>query len=76
MSINGEFEVNDAVVAPTAAPVVITFSSNDPTPGLTQTVADGASPTVAETGQFMKDANDVQTKIIADIAAIKVFLDL
>lgn len=80
--LNNKRELNTATsegtVVLTAAPVVITFTANAPTPGLTQTVADGTStgPTRVETGQFMADSNDAQTKMIADIAAIKAFLDI
>ena len=71
MAVNNKFEAVDDVTGDTSAPVVITFSSNVPTPGLAQTIGDGAAPTGPETGQAIQNLNDALTKAIADIAALQ-----
>lgn len=57
--------------AATATNLAITFSANGPTAADTQTVADGAAPTVAETGQFMANVEDFQAEVVADLATIR-----
>jgi hypothetical protein len=58
---NSKGEVNDAATGP----LVITWTSNEPTAGLTQTIADGTVPTVAELGQAVKNLNTVITSLVA-----------
>ena len=53
----------------TAVNLAITFTANGPTAADAQTVADGAVPTVAETGQFMANVEDFQAQVVADLTA-------
>ena len=61
-----------ATAAATAVAVDLTFTANAPTPGATQTIADGTVPTVAELGQLAANSEVFQAAAVADIAAIKV----
>ena len=54
-----------------AAAIAITFTTHEPTATTGQTIADGSSPTVAETGEFMANVEQFNTNVVADIAAIK-----
>lgn len=47
----------------------ITFTANAPTAGLTATVADGAAPSVVETGQFMANVESQLANIRATLQA-------
>ena len=49
----------------------LTFTDNAPTPGDTATVADGDSPTAAETGQFMADVEAKLVELNAMITDLK-----
>jgi hypothetical protein len=53
----------------TTIPVDLTFSSNAPTAADTQTISDGASPSVAETGQFMANVEDFMAQVNTDLVA-------
>lgn len=68
---NEKREVADAAADATAEDIVITWTANEPTAGVTQTIADGSSVTAAESGQAIKNINAQLSKIIADIAAIR-----
>jgi len=61
MSVNNEFEL----VADVSGPLVITWTSNEPTAALTQTIANGTIPTVAELGQAVKNLNTIVTALVA-----------
>lgn len=54
----------------TGAPLVITWTANEPTAGSTQTIADGTVPTVAELGQAVKNLNTIITALTVDVAAL------
>ena len=71
MSINDKFEVNADVAAATGAAIDITWTANEPTAAVTQTIADGDVPTVAELGQYVANINAQLTKLLADIAALR-----
>ena len=58
------------VADPTAEAIVITWSANEPTAAVTQTIADGTVPTVAELGQYVANINAQLVKVLADNAAI------
>ena len=58
----GEQAVTDAT-----GPLVITWTSNEPTAGVTQTIANGTVPTVAELGQAVKNLNVIVTSLVAKI---------
>lgn len=60
-----------APAAITADAVAVTFTSNAPTPAATQTIADGASPTVVETGQWIANNEVVCEALQADITALR-----
>jgi hypothetical protein len=54
----------------TSAPLVITWSSNAPTPALTQTIANGTVPTVAELGQAVANFERIITRMSTDLTAL------
>jgi len=70
MGLGTRFLKADAATASTPAPLVVTWSANEPTAGLTQTIADGTVPTVAELGQYAANNQAVVAALIADLAAI------
>jgi len=78
MGINTRFEkASDATYsAPSTsgAKVVITWTANEPTAGVTQTIADGDVPTVAELGQYVANANAQIDNLVDDVAALKAAL--
>jgi len=61
----GNFNSEREIVADVTGPLVITWTANEPTAGLTQTIADGDVPTVAELGQAVKNLNTLVTALIA-----------
>ena len=65
-----------AAAAATNVPVAITFTANAPTPAATNTIADGAVPTVAELGQLAADSEVFQAAVSADVTAVKAELAL
>ena len=69
--VNEKCEICPDVAAATVAPVVITWSSNEPTAAATQTISNGTVPTVAELGQYVANIQVVIAAIIADIVAIR-----
>ena len=68
MGINTRFESADAA---TSEDIAITWTANEPTAAVTQTIADGTVPTVAELGQYVANINAQLTKLLADIASIR-----
>jgi hypothetical protein len=68
MGINTRLEKADAL---TSAPLVITWSSNAPTPALTQTIANGTVPTVAELGQSVANFERIITRMSADLIELR-----
>ena len=54
----------------TVAPVVMTWSANEPTASAAQTIADGTVPTVAELGQYVANVQVVIDALVADVAAL------
>jgi len=68
---NEDNEIVDDVAAATAEPLVITWTANEPTAALTQTIADGDTPTVAELGQSVANLTAIVTDLIADVAALR-----
>ncbi len=71
MGINTRFEKATAATSSTPAPLVVTWTSNEPTASLTQTIADGTVPTVAELGQYAANNQAVVDTLITDLAALK-----
>ena len=63
-----------AAITQTGAALVITWTANAPTAGTTQTIADGDSPTAAETGQAIQNLTTQLNKNVVDIAAMKTAL--
>ncbi len=57
-------------VSQTGAAYVITWTANTPTAGVAATIADGDSPSVAETGQAIQDITTQLNKNVVDIAAL------
>ena len=51
-------------------PVTITWTANEPTAAVTQTIADGDVPTVAELGQSVANIVDILNKLQVDVAAL------
>ncbi len=68
MGINTRF---NKAADPTGTGVTITWTANEPTAGATQTIADGDTPTVAETGQYIANNEAQIALILADIADIR-----
>ena len=60
----GNFNNDRELEADCVGPLVITWTANEPTAALAQTIADGSSPTVAETGQFMQNINTIITSLV------------
>ena len=74
MAINDKFEITPAT-ANISAPVVITWTTNEPTAGVAPTIADGDAPTVAETGQLIQDMNTQLSLLQAAVAALQASID-
>jgi len=75
MGLNTRFgKVADAtysVPSTSAAAIAVTFSTHEPTATTALTVADGSSPTVVESGQFIANVEAQLVNVVADIAALK-----
>jgi hypothetical protein len=54
----------------TGAAYTITWTSNEPTAGVTATIANGTIPTVAELGQAVQDLTTQLNKNVVDIAQL------
>ncbi len=63
------YNEKDELMDSTVGPLVITWTANEPTAGLTQTIADGDVPTVAELGQAIKNLNTIVTDLVATVNA-------
>jgi len=61
--------VTDATV--TADPITITWSTNEPTASTAQTIADGDSPSVLETGQAIQNIVTQINQLAADVGTNK-----
>ncbi len=61
--------------AATAASLVITWSSNEPTASNTQTIADGTVPTVAELGQSVANLTAIVNALLVDNASMRAALN-
>ena len=68
MGLNTRFKEADAA---TGTGITMTWSANEPTAGVTQTIANGTVPTVAELGQYVANNEAQITKILADIASLR-----
>ncbi len=68
MGINTRFESADAL---DTAAIAITWTANEPTAAVTQTIADGTVPTVAELGQYVANINAQLTNLVADLAELR-----
>ena len=60
----GNYNESREIEADCVGPLVITWTANEPTAALTQTIADGDSPTAAETGQFMQNVNTILASLV------------
>lgn len=71
--INDAFETIDDADIPgdSSANIDITWSSNEPTAAIIQTIADGASPTSAEIGQYIQNINTEVDKLRVQVAALR-----
>lgn len=65
------FQFLDSIpeIADSQTNLTITWTSNEPTAGTTQTIANGSSPTVAETGQAIKNINEQLNNLITELKA-------
>ena len=68
MGVNTRLEKADAL---TTVPLVITWSSNEPTAAATQTIANGTVPTVAELGQSVANFAAIIDQIKADLVELR-----
>ena len=69
--INQRFNRVADATSSTPSPLVVTWSSNEPTASLTQTIANGTIPTVAELGQYAANNQAVVDTLVADLAALE-----
>ncbi len=72
---NEKRELADTSADSTAEEIAITWTANEPTAAVTQTIADGSAPTAAETGQYIANINAQLAKLVADIASLKTKID-
>jgi hypothetical protein len=72
MGLNTRFEVPDAI---TSAVYTITWTANEPTAGNAATIADGDTPTVAESGQAIADLTAIVNELVADVTALRANLN-
>ena len=56
-----------AAAATSMVPITFTWTANEPTPASTQTIADGTVPTVAELGQYVRNAETIMDAILVDL---------
>lgn len=75
MPLNDGFEVTANIAAATSEDIDITWTSNEPTPAIIQTIADGSSPTVVETGQYIANMAAQLKKLLVDVADIRTKLN-
>jgi hypothetical protein len=68
MGINTRLEKADAL---TPVPLLITWTSNEPTAAATQTIANGTVPTVAELGQSVANFAAIIDQIKADLVELR-----
>jgi polygalacturonase len=71
MTINSKFEVNADVGPGESEEIEITWTANEPTPEVSQTIANGNSVTGAEMGQSIKNLNVQLNNLRADIEALR-----
>ena len=71
MGLNTRFEKPSNA---TAENITITWTANEPTAAVTQTIADGTVPTVAELGQYVANINAQLAKLNTDIASLRAAL--
>jgi len=68
MGLNTRFkEADDA----TAAALVNTWTTNEPTAANTATIADGTVPTVAELGQAVANLTAIVNQLVVDNASLR-----
>ena len=68
---NSKRELYDDITTTATAGLTVTFTTNTPTATTAQTIADGSSPTVVETGIFMQNITAIVNQLVVDIATIK-----
>ena len=68
MGINTRFEKK---ATKSVANIAITWTANEPTAAVTQTIADGDTPTVAELGQYVANINAQLANIVTDIESLR-----
>lgn len=72
MALNTRFKTGGTK---TYTELLVTFTTNTPTPSAAQTIANGTVPTVAELGQYVANNQEVMTNLLADVATLKAALD-
>jgi hypothetical protein len=71
-NINGKNEVvADVATATITGPLVITWTSNEPTAGVAQTIANGTIPTVAELGQYAANSVAIINQLVVDVGLLQ-----
>lgn len=71
MARNDAGEICGAPDELTSALFGITWTANEPTAAATQTIADGAAPTAAETGQALQNLYTMVNKLRTDVDSIR-----
>lgn len=64
-------EIVDDVAVTATGPLVITWTANTPTAGLTQTIADGDAVAGTEIGLAIQNINTIVSQLVVDVATLK-----
>ncbi len=75
MVFNAEDELMDDIATTAVGPLVITWSANTPTAGLTQTIADGDLVAGTELGLAIQNMNTIISQLVADVATLKALVN-
>ena len=73
MGINTRLEAPNTITATSG--YTITWTANAQTPGTSATIADGDTPTVAESGQAIQDMTTIINQLVVDVAALRANLN-
>ena len=68
---NSKRELVDDITTTANSGLTITWTTHEPTATTGMTIADGSSPSVAESGQFMQNITTIVNQLVVDVATIK-----
>lgn len=69
--LNSKRELVDDITTTATAGLTLTYTTNTPTATTAQTIADGSSPTVVESGEFYQNITAIVNQLVVDVATIK-----